>query len=311
MAALPFAPLGPIGASYQTLTPARTAGPLPVHDFMVLGFMTNGSGVLQQRERYSLEAGDVFLIPSGERHRLVDGQKPEAWGVRFAPACLARAELEELLIPFTRVTVGGSPVLRIALERQETLHRLCAELEQETCARGARHAELAAHSLLTLILTEVARASSEDTTAIAQLAPSLASEALRFIEKNCLEPISLRDVADALHRSPSHLATTVKEATGKTVVEWIIAGRLAEARRRLLHTDERIDIVAERVGYSDPNHFIRMFRRAYGVTPRAYRARARSTASTPDPTEPLGRSSRSSRMNSESASASRASSSES
>jgi AraC-like DNA-binding protein len=47
---------------------------------------------------------------------------------------------------------------------------------------------------------------------------------------------------------------------------------MAEARRRLLHSDERIDIVAERIGYADVTHFIRMFRREHGVTPAAWRA---------------------------------------
>jgi AraC-like DNA-binding protein len=64
---------------------------------------------------------------------------------------------------------------------------------------------------------------------------------------------------------------------------WIIAGRMAEARRRLLHSDERIDIVAERVGYADVTHFIRMFRRTHGVTPAAWRTaqqRSPSVAST-------------------------------
>jgi transcriptional regulator GlxA family with amidase domain len=32
-----------------------------------------------------------------------------------------------------------------------------------------------------------------------------------------------------------------------------------------------IDIIAERVGYADPTHFIRMFRRAHGATPAAWR----------------------------------------
>jgi AraC family transcriptional activator of pobA len=308
MAPVPSAPLGSIRASYQVLVPARGVGPLAVHEFAVLGFMTGGRGVLQQRGRHSMEAGDVFVIPSGERHRLIEGQSPEAWGIRFAPACFGHGGLEGLLTPFTRVSFGASPILRITPDRQEPLHRLCAELERETTRSGARHAELAAQSLLTLILTEVSRANCEEMGAAAQLSPSLTSRALRFIEENCLEPISLRDVANALERSPAHVATTVKQATGKTVLEWIISGRLTEARRRLLHTDERIDIIAERVGYADPNHFIRMFRRVHGVTPSAYRARAQGKAKAP--AEPLGRSSRSSRPIAESASAARASSSE-
>jgi AraC-like DNA-binding protein len=47
---------------------------------------------------------------------------------------------------------------------------------------------------------------------------------------------------------------------------------MAEARRVLSHSDEMIDVVAERVGYADPTHFIRMFRREHGVTPAAWRA---------------------------------------
>lgn len=153
-----------------------------------------------------MEAGDVFVIPSGERHRLIEGQSPEAWGIRFAPACFGHRGLEGLLTPFTRVSFGASPILRITPDRQEPLHRLCAELERETT-----------------------RANCEEMGAAAQLSPSLTSRALRFIEENCLEPISLRDVANALERSPAHVATTVKQATGKTVLEWIISGRLTES----------------------------------------------------------------------------------
>jgi hypothetical protein len=69
-------------------------------------------------------------------------------------------------------------------------------------------------------------------------------------------------------------------ATGKTVVEWIIAGRLAEARNRLLHTDEMIDVITERVGYADPTHFIRLFRRTHDATPAAWRARQRALRTT-------------------------------
>jgi AraC family transcriptional activator of pobA len=130
--------------------------------------------------------------------------------------------------------------------------------------------------------TEVARASA--VTSTAGLQPTLVGDALRFIERNCLRPISLRDVAAAVNKSSSYVATTVKAATGKTVMEWIIAGRLAEARNRLLHTDELIDVIAERVGYADPTHFIRLFRRTHDATPAAWRSRQRAFRVTSSPT---------------------------
>jgi AraC-like DNA-binding protein len=36
-----------------------------------------------------------------------------------------------------------------------------------------------------------------------------------------------------------------------------------------------VDVIAERVGYADPTHFIRMFRRQHGATPAAWRASQR------------------------------------
>jgi AraC-like DNA-binding protein len=246
---------------------------------MALGFLTGGSAVMQQRARYDLQAGDVFLVPAGERHRLIAANAPEAWGISFFPSCYAAGELGTLLAPFARAASGASTVVRIPANRQEHLASLCAELYQESTDGGlAAHAELAQKSLLALILTEVSRASAITSTASFQ--PTLVGDVLRFIERNCLSSISLRDVARAVDKSPSYVATTVKAATGKTVVEWIIAGRLAEARNRLLHTDEMIDVIAERIGYADPTHFIRLFRRTHDATPAAWRARQRMLRST-------------------------------
>ncbi len=66
-------------------------------------------------------------------------------------------------------------------------------------------------------------------------------------------------------------ARLLRRATGRTAHQWIIACRMAEARRRLLHSDELVDVIAERVGYRDPTQFIRMFRRHHGATPAAWR----------------------------------------
>jgi AraC family transcriptional regulator, transcriptional activator of pobA len=267
--------LRPVWAHRVTYRERVAARPPMVHDYMALGFVTGGSAVMEQRERYHLQAGDVFLVPAGERHGLVTARAPEAWGISFRPACYAPGELGALLDPFARAASGASTVIRIPAARQEHLARLCAELHHETTQRGpTAHLELAQKSLLALILTEVARAAA--VTPSAGLEPTLVGDALRFIEQSCLRPISLRDVAAALHKSPSYVATKVKAATGKTVVEWITAGRLAEARSRLLHTDEMIDVIAERVGYADPTHFIRMFRRTHAATPAAWRARQRA-----------------------------------
>jgi AraC-like DNA-binding protein len=78
-------------------------------------------------------------------------------------------------------------------------------------------------------------------------------------------------VAAEVHRTPTHVAATIKAATGYSVGQWISAGRVAEAAARLAHTDESIDQITTRVGWQDTTHFIRQFRKAYGSTPAAWR----------------------------------------
>jgi AraC family transcriptional activator of pobA len=260
----------PVWVERFTHEPRVRATRRSVHEHAALLYVMDGHVVHEQRGRYDLRPGDVLLVPAGECHRALRSTRTTAWGVGFCVPCFAPSELASLLDPFERARAGASPVVPIPAERHDYVSRLIAELHAETHA-GRAHGELVQKSLLALLLAEVTRAVTVDH------APqtSLVAEALRFIERRCLEPISLSDVARAVGRSPSYVTTALKQATGKSAVAWIIAGRLSEARSRLLHTDEMVEIIAERVGYADATHFIRLFRRAHGCTPAAWRAERR------------------------------------
>lgn len=247
-----------------------------VHEHAALLYVIEGHVVHEQRGRFDVQAGDVLLVPAGEAHRALRTARTTAWGVGFCAPCYAPSELASLLDPFERARSGASPIVRLAAERHEHVNWLLNELHAETHAHRA-HGELVQKSLLALVLAEVTRAASIDTNP----QPSLVADALRFIERKCLQPISLSDVARAVRRSPSYVTTALKQATGKSAMEWVIAGRLSEARKRLLHTDELVEVIAERVGYADATHFIRLFRRTHGLTPAAWRAQRREPTAAP------------------------------
>ena len=254
---------------------ANQAGPPAVHDHVALLLVTAGTTTFEQAGRFDAGPGDVLLVPAGQRHRRVAATNHAMWGIGFCASCYAPSELASLLEPFERARSGASPVVSIPANRQAHVAELCAELQRETHHHGV-HAELAQKSLLALVLVEVTRAAQ--VAAMPEPPASVVADALRYIERRCLEPISLRDVATAVRRSPAYVTTAIKRATGKTAGEWIATGRIAEARNRLLHTDEHVDVIAERVGYADVTHFIRVFRRTVGVTPAAWRAAHRGRA---------------------------------
>jgi len=235
------------------------------HTYAAIAVCTRGRARVEQRGTWTLEAGDVLLVPPGEPHRIVGSRDAEICGLGFCVPCFVDAENAALIEPFERVRAGGSAVFRLAPERLELVERLLRELEGE-----ATHA--VQRSVLTLVLNEVTR-----NLSAAPAGASLVSDALQYIQQHCLGPLTLAQVARAVRRSPAHVTTAIRKATGKSAVAWITAGRMAAARRFLLHSDEYVDAIAGRVGYADPTHFIRMFRREHGETPAAWR-RARASA---------------------------------
>lgn len=267
--------------SHHTVFARRfTGGSTPpphavTHGHVVLCLYTDGHTEMEQRGRLALTSGDVHLIPAGEPHRMLRSTATVGWGVGFDAVALASTGLGELLEPFERVRAGATPVVRIPSGRQEHLRGLLEELQRESQGPWAPTQAQVQRSLLTLALVEVTRAADwTGTTA----APPLVAEALRFIERNCLSPISLRDVAAALERSPAHLTTAMRLATGRTAQQWISAGRLAETRRRLLAGDESVESIAAQVGYLEPSSLIRAFRREHGESPAAWRTTQRRRA---------------------------------
>ncbi|MFO0639317.1 MAG: AraC family transcriptional regulator [Polyangiaceae bacterium] len=257
-------------AHVPSVTPSRRPF---THGYASLSFVTSGSARMEQNGENVLREGDVMLVPAGMPHRMLEARRPECWGLAFQTPGLITDGSAELLAPFERVRDGGSPVVRVPPSRHAYLEGLFVELDRLGREPGLAPISFEAvqQSLLTLVLAEVHRAHVADPRPRVA-GRGVVAEALRFIERRCLGPLTARDVAAAVGRTPTYITTALTKATGRSASAWILTGRMAEARRLLLHSDERVDIVAERVGYADATHFIRMFRRTHGVTPATFRA---------------------------------------
>ncbi|HEV3086922.1 MAG TPA: AraC family transcriptional regulator [Candidatus Elarobacter sp.] len=99
----------------------------------------------------------------------------------------------------------------------------------------------------------------------------LIDQVREYVEHHYQEPISLRDVADALGYSRSHLTSVVRMETGKPLNAWIIERRIDAARRHLADPYRTVADVAATVGFGDTAHFSRLFKRIVGMTPSEWR----------------------------------------
>jgi AraC family transcriptional regulator, transcriptional activator of pobA len=94
----------------------------------------------------------------------------------------------------------------------------------------------------------------------------LLADVFAVIDRRYTEPLSLRDVARELGRTPGHLTTIVRRRTGRTVHEWIIERRMTEARSLLADTDLPVREIGRRVGMPNPGYFSSLFRRTQGTS---------------------------------------------
>ncbi len=233
-----------------------------------LTFVVDGILRMEHGTEIRVAPGSVVVVPVGAPHRLIEGRDLEYWLLGFCASCVRMDETQLLMQPFMQVRHGALPIVLVPAGKRRKLVRLYRELKAESERHGPEAPELS-RCLLSLILGEVYRAMPMTRASVSD--GSLVAKALAFIQQHCLEAISLKDVASAVHRTPSHVAATIKTATGYSVGDWIRSGRVGEAATRLAHTDASLDEVAAHVGWQDKTHFIRQFRKVYGITPAAWR----------------------------------------
>lgn len=100
----------------------------------------------------------------------------------------------------------------------------------------------------------------------------LIAEVIRYADQHAIERISLIDLAERFHFSPSYLCRVFKRETGTTLTDHLLHIRLGKATALLENSTMPIAEIAERCGYPDYFYFTRLFKRTYGVTPTAWRA---------------------------------------
>ena len=86
----------------------------------------------------------------------------------------------------------------------------------------------------------------------------------------------LAEVAFLLGMSSEHFCRAFKGSTGTPPNAWLVSRRIERARALLETTSLPVQELALQVGYSEPSHLARVFRRAYGLSPSRYQQERRS-----------------------------------
>lgn len=133
--------------------------------------------------------------------------------------------------------------------------------------------------MLGLLFTHLQRSHSQDIKFSSVTASGLAyiPHVLAYIQENYREA-SAPSIAKQFSVSTSYLARIFKENAGTTVLSAIQQVRMEKACELLVSTALPVQQIAEKVGYADITHFIRMFKKHNNITPLQYRKHGSDSA---------------------------------
>ena len=95
-------------------------------------------------------------------------------------------------------------------------------------------------------------------------------EIISFIQSNYAD-VTLDTLSDHFHLSKPYLSKYIKEKAGMTFQEVVKEERMKKARMMLRETPQTVETIAANVGYENVEHFNRLFKKTYQITPVQYR----------------------------------------
>lgn len=249
--------------------------------------ISGGCTMLAGQTNYILTPGMILIIPPNIPHkttyrpdtiseRLTVEFSPEyisditeefgtIWMNQFfynAPIYLpqdSRSHIEHMFATLTenkRTTVSQSPEDSIEPQQEDIF---------SDCVRKLHFQE---------IIIELLRRNTHANYVAAERIPIsdiTVAEALRYIDANYNEPLTLEGIADMCQLNLSYFSSKFKSVNGIGFKEYLNNVRIIHAEKLLLETDMSITEIAMKCGYETSNYFGDAFRRINNCSPSQFR----------------------------------------
>lgn len=101
----------------------------------------------------------------------------------------------------------------------------------------------------------------------------LIEKAKDYIQNNYSDSeCTVESVCRYLNISSCYFSTLFKREVGLTLINYMTDIRMEKAKELLKNTEDKTYVIAEKVGYAEPNYFSYVFKKKFKVSPSLYRA---------------------------------------
>ena len=236
------------------------------HDDMLVGFTEQGVQQFQcRRSLHTSVPGRAILIEPGAMH---DGHAPEAGGFTYGMLYLPQAWVERAARRLNLSGMGGvEAAFGHTLVDDPTL---VDTIRQAFLAIHGNEGRLARDQTLDRLLTRLGGELRGPIALESGVVPPAIARVRDLLHAQMDGNIGLDELASVAGIDRFRLTRLFQRAFGTSPHAYLVRLRL-RAARRLLAIGRTPAQVAADVGFADQSHLGRWFRRAYRITPAAYR----------------------------------------
>jgi two-component system response regulator YesN len=91
------------------------------------------------------------------------------------------------------------------------------------------------------------------------------------MDERYADNLTVADIAKSVYLSSTYVSLIYKQETGETIYEYLTKVRIERAKVLLRDPQNKFYEICEAVGYSDPSHFSKIFKKYTGFTPSTFR----------------------------------------
>lgn len=224
---------------------------------------------------FDLRVEDILFIAPGTLHKF--SAPPVGKRIIFQAAISSFDKIRGL----ETFTTSIRPFLLITPENAPLIHskivKLMTEIKNEYCSNSPM-AEISIYSMLFEIMVLLSRNYTNNTTYFSDVKLNKQEEYIEkyrticeYINQNCMENLTLDNIANVAGFSKYHFERLFKEFTNMSFYKYLSYRRIVYAERLLIDPDCNITEIAYKSGFNSISAFIRMFRIVNNCTPTEFR----------------------------------------
>ena len=250
------------------------------HDYFELFYVMSGKIEQEiQGKILQMTQGDFCLIPPGTLHEIIVNSDSTVINILIRHS--AYEQIFSSLLDDNNVIstffssnsygLTGSSYLIFHTQKDETLLNLVLDMYWEFMNKK-KYYEMILNTQLSSLFGQLLRnyESSYELPAFTNRFESQVFGMIYYMRQN-YQDITLPQLSQKFHYTPGYTSKLIHDVTGRTFSELLTHIRMEQATKLLQNSSAAILDIGYSVGYNTPEHFVRLFKKIYHMTPTQYR----------------------------------------